>query len=191
MLGEVTLQFDPAVTVDAHRKHLEKAKANPDWEIKAVESVEVLRNHLMVAHLRNGEYHIFSDEPAGEMGGEGWAPSMLHYFFAGALLTECAQYVWNLGEFGLLNSIRKLEMSIQGHFPTAPWLGLAEEGENPALRDVVVTTKIESDASPELIEKLARVAATRCPAHQSLARPIKIKNVVELNGKQIAEFSDV
>lgn len=187
MLGEVILQFDPTVTIDVRRRLKEKGKDNPDWEMSTVESVEIVRNHLMKASLRNGEYTIFADEPI-EYGGEGAAPPPFHYFAAGALLCECAQYIWNAAELGLLNSIRKLEMGFNGSWPVAPYLGLAE-GKSPALKDVTVTVRIWSDASPEDIERLARVAAERCPAHQSLEKPVKVKNVVELNGKQIAEFS--
>ena len=81
-------------------------------------------------------------------------------------------------------------MSINAAFPAAPWVSLSE-GESPALKDIVVTTRIDSDAPPEDIEKLARLAAKRCPAHQSLVRPLEVKNVIELNGKNIAEFSEV
>jgi len=106
------------------------------------------------------------------------------------MLCECAQYIWNAADLGLIDSIHKLEMSIEGLFMLAPYLGLTKD-MSPSLQDVKVTAKIESDASPEDIAKLARVAATRCPAHQSLRVPVGITNIVELNGKRIAEFSDV
>ena len=188
MLGRITAQFEPKMIADVRNEHIEGAKREPDWEIRHTESVEVIRNFLMKAGLRNGQYTIFSDEPV-EMGGEGAAPPMFHYFLAGALLCECAQYVWNAAQLGLLDTINKLEMTIQGSFKVAPFVGLTEN-ETPALRDLFVKTKIHSSASPKDIERLARVAAHRCPAHQSLRLPVQIKNVVELNGSKIAEFDD-
>ena len=59
-----------------------------------------------------------------------------------------------------------------------------------AISDMKVETKIEGDATPEQIEQLARLAAARCPAHQSLSNRVPYFNTVELNGQKIAEFND-
>ena len=187
MLGKVTLQFDPTVTVDVRKKYQQKLKDDPTMEATFSESVEVLRNHLMRVSIRDGEFTIFSDEPTF-VGGEGWAPSMFDYFFAGALLCECAQYIWNAADLGILGSINKLQMNIKGAFRLAGWAG--HKNVSPALKDVVVTAKIEGDAAAKDIEQLAKLAAERCPAHQSLIRAIRIKNVVELNGEKVAEFAN-
>ena len=181
--------FDSKVTVDVRKQWRETIKEHPATEFRVTASVETIKNHLMKARLRNGKFTIFSDEPS-DFGGEDAAPAMFEYFVAGAMLCECAQYIWNAGDLGLIDSIHKLEMSIEGSFLLAPWAGLAED-KSPALREVKVTARIESDAPPEEIEKLARVAALRCPAPQSLRMPVNITNIVELNGERIAEFSDV
>jgi len=181
--------FDPKVTVDVRKHHKELVMKNPDTESRVVASLEVIKNHLMKAKIRNGRFTILSDEPS-EFGGEDVAPSMFEYFVAGAMLCECAQYIWNAVDLSLIDSIHKLEMSIEGSILLAPWAGLTND-KSPALHDVKITVEIESDASPEDIERLVRVAGARCPARQSLRVPVNITNVVRLNGKHIAEFSDV
>jgi uncharacterized OsmC-like protein len=152
---------------------------------------EVLRNHLMKAtmNLADVEFTIFADEPV-KFGGEGAAPLPFGYFMAGMLLCECAQYSWNAAELGLIDKIYKLEMTIEGGFPVAPLFGMDDTKGKAAVPEIKVTTRIESDASPEEIEKLCRIVAWRCPAHQTVNRKVPYLNVVELNGTKIAEFGE-
>ncbi|MFH1090925.1 MAG: OsmC family protein [Pseudomonadota bacterium] len=155
--------------------------------------VEILRNHLMKAKITmpsvGAEFTIFADEPP-MIGGEGAAPLMFGYFMAGTLLCECAQYTWNAAELGLVDVIYKLEMTIEGGFPAAPLYGMDDTKGAAAVKEMKVTTRIEADASPEQIEKLARLAAARCPAHQTVVNKVPYVNIVELNGKKIAEFRE-
>jgi len=181
--------FNPKVTVDVYKQKRELVKQKPDSEFRVNASVEVIKDHLMKVKLRNGRFTIFSDEPP-ELGGDDAAPAMFEYFVIGAMLCECAQYIWNAVNLEIIDSIHKLEMDIEGGFMLAPLLGLTND-ISPALQDLTVRTRIESDASPQKIIELARIAATRCPAHQSLRVPISITNVVELNGERITEFSDI
>ena len=141
--------FDPKVTIDIRKHQKELLKKNPDTEFRAVASMEVIKNHLMKARIRNARFTIFSDEPS-EFGGEDIAPSMFEYFVTGTMLCECAQYIWNAADLGLIDSIYKLEMSIEGPILLTPWARLADD-ESPGLHDVKVTVRIESDASAEEI----------------------------------------
>ena len=154
---------------------------------------EIIKDHLMKAKISlpmaGVSYTIFADEPA-MAGGHGSAPYMFGYFMAGALLCELAQYTWNAESLGLLDRIHKVEMTLEGGFPLPPLFDLDDTKGASAIREMRVTTRIEADATPEQIEKLAQLAAARCPAHQSLVNKVPYSNTVELNGRKIAEFRD-
>lgn len=184
--------FNRKFTVEIRNQKREELKANPNAEAISTVHAEVVRNHLMKATMNlvpsDYSWTIFSDEPV-HFGGEGSAPNMFAYFVTGMLLCETAQYIWNAAELGLTDKIYKLETSIEGAFPLAPLFGL-DDKKSPALTGMQFTARIESDAAPEEIEKLARQAAARCPAHQSLTTRVPYTNKVVLNGKKIAEFHD-
>ena len=185
--------FTKQATVDVRDMVRGMLKEDPELAGGTKVEVEILRNHLMKAKITmpsaGADFTIFSDEPP-LIGGEGSAPLMFGYFMAGTLLCECAQYTWNAAELGLVDSIYKLEMTIEGGFPAAPLYGMDDTKGAAAVKEMKVTTRIEADASPEQIEKLARQAAARCPAHQTMVNKVNYVNVVELNGEKIAEFSE-
>lgn len=180
-------------TTEIRKMVRRKLELEPDLTGQATVEAEIIKNHLMKAKIRlpamGVEFTIFSDEPA-MAGGEGSAPFMFGYFMAGTLLCELAQYTWNSAELGIVDNIHKVKMTIEGDIPMAPLFGLDDRPGASTMKEVRVKTMIESDAPPETIEKLARLAAARCPAHQSLVNKVPYRSVVELNGKQIAAFTD-
>ena len=174
-----------------------KLERNPGLITTTRVDAEIIRNHLMKAKISlpmagvdyGVEYTIFADEPP-IAGGEGSAPFMFGYFMAGALLCEMAQIVWNAQSLGLVDVIRKVEMTLEGDFAMGPLFDLDDSKGASAIKEMRVTARIEADATPEQIEKLARLAAARCPAHQSLVNKVPYTTAVELNGETIAEFRD-
>jgi len=183
--------FDSKFTVDIRNQKREELKDKLDLEAVTTVEVDVIKNHLMKAEIQlqpsGASFTIFSDEPH-HFGGEASAPFMFGYFVAGMLLCETAQYIWNAAELGLTDKIYGLKMKIEGGFPLAPLFGL-DDDKNTALSGMKVVAHIESDATAGEIERLARQAAKRCPAHQSLTERVPYTNKVVLNGKEIAEFS--
>lgn len=182
-----------AATTDVRARVRRMLQQKPDWTTITRVEAEIIKNHLMKAKISVPElgvsFTIFADEPEA-VGGEGSAPLMFGYFMAGALLCELAQYTWNAGELELHDKIESIKMKLEGGFPLRPLYGMDDTPGASAILDMKVETKIEGDATPEEIEKLARLAAARCPAHQSLSNRVPYYNTVELNGQRIAEFED-
>lgn len=180
-------------TSDIRKMVRRKLELEPGLSGRTTVEAEIIKNHLMKAKIRlpalGVEYTIFADEPA-MAGGEGSAPFMFGYFMAGTLLCEMAQYTWNAAELGIVENIHGLKMTLEGEFPLAPLYGLNDEPGASKVTEMKVTTKIESDAPAEKIEQLARLAAARCPAHQSIVHPVPYSSTVELNGQRIAEFRE-
>lgn len=185
-----------AVT-DFSRKIRKKLEQRPGLMTTTRVEGEIIRDHLMKARMSlpmagvdfGVEYTIFSDEPP-VAGGEGAAPFMFGYFMAGALFCEMAQIVWNAESLGLVDAIKSVEMTLEGDFAMGPLFDMDDTKGASTIKEMRVTTRIEADARPELIEKLARLAGARCPAHQSLVNKVPYSTTVELNGEKIAEFRD-
>jgi uncharacterized OsmC-like protein len=173
---------------DRVRKTLEsKPELVSTWRVEA----EIIEDHLMKAKVSlpelNVSFTIFADEPTS-IGGHGSAMMPFGYFMAGAMLCELAQYTWNAAELGVADKIQKISAKLEGGFPLQPLYGMDDRPGAAAIKQMTVSTRIESDASPEEIAQLARLAALRCPAHQSLVNGVPYTNSVELNGEKIAEF---
>lgn len=180
-------------TTEIRKMVRRKLELEPGLTGRTTVEAEIIKNHLMKAKIRlpdmGVEFTIFADEPA-MAGGEGSAPFMFGYFMAGTLLCELAQYTWNSAELGIVENIQSVKMSIEGEIPMAPLFGLDDTRGASTMKELRVKTMIESDASPQMIEKLAKLAAARCPAHQSLVNKVPYRSVVEHNGSKIAEFTD-
>lgn len=180
-------------TTQVYRGARKMVERKTDIDSTTRVEAEILENHLMKATISlpalNVKYTIFADEPAA-VGGHGEAPFMFGYFMAGAALCELAQYTWNAAELGLVDTLQGVKLTLEGAFPLAPLYGLNDAPGASTVTGITVTSQIESDATPEQIETLARHAAARCPAHQSLVNHVAYRNTVELNGTTIAEFSD-
>ncbi len=183
--------------VDFSKMIRKKLQLRPELTTTTKVEGEIIGNHLMRAKMSlptagvdyGVSYTIFADEPP-IAGGEGSAPFMFGYFMAGALLCELAQYVWNAESLGLLDTITKIEMTLEGEFSMGPLFGMDDTKGASTIKEMRVTTRVEGDATPEQVEKLARLAAARCPAHQSLVNKVPYLTMVELNGSKIAEFRD-
>lgn len=180
-------------TTDIRKMVRRKLELEPGLSGRTTIEAEIIRNHLMKAKIRlpalGVEFTIFADEPA-MAGGEGSAPFMFGYFMAGTLLCEMAQYTWNAAELGIVDDIQGLKMNLEGEFPLAPLYGLDDAPGASAVREMRVKTQITSTAPAEKIEQLARLAAARCPAHQSIVNKVPYASTVELNGHTIAEFRE-
>jgi hypothetical protein len=178
-------------TTDVRKMFRKKLELEPELVASFKVEAEIIKDHLMKATISSPlagvSYTIFADEPPLG-GGHGSAPFMFGYFMAGALLCELAQYTWNAAELDLVDSITKIELTLDGSFPAGPLFGMDDTPGKSALTQMRVVTRIQADAPPEKIEKLARLAAERCPAHQSFVMKVPYFNTVELNGKKIAEF---
>lgn len=157
------------------------------WHVEA----EVIEDHVMRATVSIGslgvKFSIFADEPQA-IGGDGSAMPPFGYFLAGALLCEMAQYTWNAAMLGITDNLSQIKLKMEGGFPIKPLYGLDDRPGASAITGLKITTEIAGDASPELVEQLARQASQRCPAHQSLAKGIPVQNHVHLNGQAIADF---
>lgn len=186
-----------SAVIDFSKMIKRKIELRPELVTTTRVDAEIIRNHLMKARMSlptagvdyGVSYTVFSDEPP-IAGGDGSAPFMFGYFMTGALLCEMAQYVWNAEALGLLDAITKVEMTLEGEFAMAPLFGLDDTKGASTIREMRVRARVEGDATPEQIEKLARLAAARCPAHQSLVNKVPYRTTVDLNGATIAEFSD-
>lgn len=157
------------------------------WYVDA----EIVEDHLMRANVSLPDlgvsFTIFADEPK-QIGGDQSAMPPFGYFLAGALMCEMAQYTWSAAELGLTDQLSKVRLKMEGGFPLQPLYGLDDRPGAAAIRELRVTTEIDSDASAEQITELARLASLRCPAHQSLSNGIPYRNAVELNGDPVGEF---
>jgi uncharacterized OsmC-like protein len=178
-------------TVDVRKMIRKKLELGPELFSTTRVEAEIIRDHLMKAKISlpmgSVQYTIFADEPE-IVGGHGSAPFMFGDFMASALLCELAQYIWNAAALDLVDKIHKVEMTLEGGFALAPLFVNDDAPGASTIREIKIMTRIEADATPEQVEQLAKLAAARCPAHQSLVNRLPYSNSVELNGQKIAEF---
>lgn len=185
--------FSKQATTDIRKMIRRKLELEPNLAGTTRVEAEIVKNHLMKAKISlpalGVEFTIFADEPS-MAGGEGSAPFMFGYFMAGTLLCEMAQYTWCAAELDMVDQIHSLKMSIEGEFPLAPLYGLDNAPGASSVKEMKVKTQIESNATPEQIKELARLAAARCPAHQSIVNKVPYSSTVELNGQQISTMRE-
>lgn len=133
-------------------------------------------------------FTIFADEPK-LIGGEESAMPPFGYFMAGAMMCELAQYMWNSVELGIVDKVFGVEAHLEGGFPITALYGIDKTPGAAAITGMKMTTKITGTASAEEVNELAKLAASRCPAHQSLTGQVPYENEVHLNGSHVGGFS--
>jgi uncharacterized OsmC-like protein len=118
--------------------------------------------------VESGNFKVEADMPS-KLGGWGSRPGPLHWCLYG--LASC--YAFTFAALAAMEGIAlsKLSVEAEGHIDFSKVLGLSE---NPIVEGINFTVTVSSNASPEQIERVQRLAEDRCPALYCLTQSIKV-----------------
>jgi len=125
-------------------------------------------------------HSLISDEPAA-VGGSGKGPNPLEYFMAAIGFCENVTFA----RYATLNALEfdSLRTSVRGHWDRR---GQGDFSEiEPAFKEFIVETRINSKESVEKIRKVVTTVHKRCPMHSSIG---KIGNIIDklfVNGVEV------
>ena len=113
-----------------------------------------------------GKGHQFSTDAYPAFGGRDEAPSPL--FYALGALTSCNQVTASLVAKDLGIALGDFHFEVQGDLDTAVLVQGADGNAN--FDKVVVTARVESDATPEQFAEFVSETERRCPVSQLFVR---------------------
>jgi len=118
--------------------------------------------------VEGGKFTVEADMPT-KLGGWGSRPGPLHWCLYG--LASC--FAFTFAALAAMEGITlsKLLVEAEGHIDFSKVFGLTE---NPIVEEVKFKVTADSDADPEKIEYIRRLAEERCPAVYCLTKPIKV-----------------
>lgn len=164
------------VNVDALTATAAKAQDDPttvrqqvrfDGEWQTQEGQPQFRAEIPVP---NGEPMIFVADFPPPMGGTGSAPNPLAYCFWGGMACYAMTFAQEAARQGI--TLRALSASAAAEVDMSRALGASE---NPPVESIDWTLRVESDASPEQLDELKRLADDHCPGVYC------VRNAIELN----------
>lgn len=107
------------------------------------------------------------------MGGGGLKPDPIAYCLYGFAACFAGTYAAVAAEQGV--ALERLEVTIQNELDLTRSLGL---GTGPATQGMKASLTVESDAAPEKLEDLRRLAEERCPGVYCITNPIPFESAI-------------
>jgi len=140
---------------------------------------KLMSDQLQEATMR--DYALICDEPSA-LGGSDKGPNPLEFFMSSIGFCENVTFA----RFAALRGLEfdSLVTSVRGHWDRrgqGDW-----EGVEPAFRDFVVETRIESGAPLEKIREVVKTAHYRCPMHSSISRIAPVLDRLFVNGTEVS-----
>ena len=116
-------------------------------------------------------FKIFMDEPP-ELGGRDGAPSPLELILAahGGCLSYMTFYIGK--ELGI--EVKGTEVSVKASLDPAKFAG-TDRAIRAGYQGVHVTIKVDTDATPEQLDKLRSEVEARCPVSDNIAQPTPVQ----------------
>jgi uncharacterized OsmC-like protein len=127
------------------------------------------------------DFVIAGDEPISS-GGTDKGPTPLDFFAASIGFCENVMFSRNAALNGL--EFTSLETSVRGHWDRKGQYEI--DGASPHFIDMIVETRITSNAPVEKIAEVARVAHRTCPMHATIVKAMKVTDKLFVNGKEVA-----
>ena len=124
-------------------------------------------------NFEGGKLTMESDQPRN-MGGGGARTGPLHYCFFGLAACYTSSFAAAAAQMGV--SLRKLTARLEGDLNFSRVFGLSQE---PVMEEVRIALEVESDAPPEKLKEVERLAYQKCPAVYALTQPVKLKTRLE------------
>lgn len=140
---------------------------------------KLVGDQLQEARMR--EYTLVCDEPSS-LGGSDKGPNPLEFFMSAVGFCENVTFA----RFAALRGVEfdSVETSVRGHWDRR---GQGEwEGIEPAFKDFVVETRIDSGAPVESIRELVRTTHLRCPMHASISKIGPVVDKLFINGTEVS-----
>lgn len=132
------------------------------------------------SEVNHGAHRLVSDEPE-VVGGSDKGPSPLDYFMAAVGFCENVTFA----RYATLNGLEfdSLQTSVRGHWDRR---GQADFSEiDPAFKDFIVETRINSTDSVDKIRKVVTIVHKRCPMHSSIAKMGHVVDKLLVNGVEV------
>lgn len=133
--------------------------------------IRLLGEVTSIASVRG---HSFACDETEHIGGQNKSPRPLEYFLAGVGFCFASILSRSAADMGL--SLDSVEIGVRG--TTRFYLGIEE---------VKLLVAITSNEPREKIEELVRLADQRCPAEQTLRKPVNVTSELVLNRKTEAQ----
>jgi len=154
-------------------KAIKTKKVTGEWNLK--EDKPQFQARLEFAL---GDEMVFSDQ-APFLGGEGRKPDPIQYCLYGLCACYAATFVAiaNLERI----SLKRLKVSAENQIDLSKTLGLSD---NPIVQKVKITTEILSDAPPEKLDAIQKLAKERCPGIFCLTNPIPLETEIKSEVKK-------
>lgn len=169
------------VNVDALKATAAKAQEDPtavrqqvsfDGEWQTDQGQPQFRAEIPVP---NGEPMIFVADFPPPMGGTGSAPNPLAYCFWGGMACYAMTFAQEAAKQGI--ALRALRARAAADVDMSRALGASE---NPPVESIDWALTVDSDASPEQLEELKRLADEHCPGVYCVRNPIELTTRLEL-----------
>ena len=163
-------QFIEEVKKDSS-KAIKTKKVSGEWNLK--EDRPQFQAELEFA---SGKETVFSEQ-APFMGGEGKKPEPIQYCLYGLCACYAATFVSLANMEGV--SLKSLKVSAENQIDLSPALGLSE---NPIVQKVKIALLVASDASPDKLKEIEKLALARCPGVYCLTQPIPLETEMKKEG---------
>ncbi|MDP2920264.1 MAG: OsmC family protein [Dehalococcoidia bacterium] len=124
--------------------------------------------------FEGGKVVMEADQPKN-LGGGGTRPGPLHYCFFGLVACYTATFAAVASQMGI--ELRKLTARLEGNLNFSRVFGLSKE---PVMEEIRIALSVESDAPPEKLEEIEKLAYERCPAVFALTEKVKLNTSLEV-----------
>jgi uncharacterized OsmC-like protein len=127
------------------------------------------------------DFVIACDEPIPS-GGTDKAPTPLDFFAASIGFCENVTFTRHAALSGV--EFTGLETSVRGHWDRKGQYEI--DGANPHFIDMIVETRVNSNAPVEKIAEVARIAHRTCPMHATIVKAMKVTDKLVVNGREVS-----
>jgi len=153
-----------------YREHPEKRAPEGPQSYVEVKVTSIGQLNELVECKRSGFKFIIS-EPA-HVGGQNVAPSPLEFLLSGAAGCYAAVFAFYAAKMGVsydsFEAVTRTTMDVRGHMmPDAPPSGF---------QAVTIELDIVSDAAPEKLREVERLALAGCPGINTLRHPVPVES---------------
>ena len=147
-------------------------KSAPEGPQSFVEVKVASIGHLNeLVECRRSGYKFIISEPV-HVGGQNVAPSPLEFLLSGAVGCYAAVFAFYAAKLGVaydsFEAVARTNMDVRGHMmPDAPPSGFNK---------VTIEIDVVSDASPEKLAEIERLALAGCPGINTLRHPVSVES---------------
>lgn len=176
-MGLVSSNFKPVV--EEMRAKIANAK-DPNQTIATVRADAKLLGQ-QYQEVKVKDFTIAGDEPIPS-GGTDKAPTPLDFFATSIGFCENVTFTRHAALQGL--EFTALETSVRGHWNRKGQYEI--DGVGPHFTDMIVETRVMSNAPLDKIVEVARVTHRTCPMHATIVKAMKVTDKLFVNGREVS-----